>query len=286
MTVRAAVLCLLAPLSASLAASSAWAQSADPMDQPFARISASRPAVVEANWTPMRMPNGERIALAGFSYLMAVDENWGFGPSTYGAAQGNFGGLITVGATAQRRWRLGQNTHLAVSLYAGAGGGLSSEQVRYGGGLMLRPEISLRTEFDNWYAGVGVAHVRYPGGTVRDTSLSLVLGRATSFASFSPDDAGRTGRSTTRLGMGFDEITLYGGYYAPSASTRDRSGQPSRKRLGFAGADLRQYIAEGSWWGFEAAGAAQGGASGYMDMSANAGQDWALWRGAPLRLGA
>ena len=79
-------------------------------DQPFpsAKLAASHPAAVESSWTPLRMPNGERIALAGGSYLLAFNEEWGFGPSVYGAAKGNFGGLFTAGFTAQRRWRLRQ----------------------------------------------------------------------------------------------------------------------------------------------------------------------------------
>ena len=260
---------------------------ADAMDQqqPFARLSASRPAAIEANWTSLRLPTGNRIGLIGLNYLMAVDEDWGFGPSVYGAAKGGYGGFFTAGFSAQRRWRMSQNTHLAVGLYAGAGGGLSSDKVRYGGGLMLRPELSLRTEVGNWYSGVSLAHVRFPSGNVSGSSIGLVLGRVNSFASFAPADAGRPARSNTRTGLGFDEITLLVGAYQPRKNTRNRSGQPSTGRMGQAGADLRHYIAEGSWWGVDAVGAAQGGADGYMDLFANAGQDWAI--GHPsLRLGA
>lgn len=244
----------------------------------------ARPAAVESNWTPMRLPNGDRIALAGLSYLMAVDEEWGFGPSVYGAAQGNYGGLFTMGFTGQRRWRLSSSTHLAAGLYAGAGGGVGTDQVRFGGGLMLRPELSLRMEADSWYGGLALAHTRFPSGNISDTSLGLVLGRASNFASFSPSDAGKKGRASQRTGLGFDEIALQGGFAYPRSGTRDRSGKPSTGRIGFAGADLRQYIADGSWWGVEAAGAAQGGVDGYMEVLATAGQDWPLW-GPKLRVG-
>lgn len=274
----------------ALLAFNAAAQTAAPMATPsgdapvLARISESRPAAFEANWTPLRLPTGKRIALLGGSYLMAIDEDWGFGPSVYGAAKGNYGGVFTVGLTAQRRWRLSQNTHLAASLYAGAGGGLSSPEVRFGGGLMLRPELSLRTEAGDWYSGVALSHVSFPSGNVKGSSIGFVLGRAASFASFAPTDAGRFGRSTQRTGLGFDEITVQGGLYKPRAGTRNRSGVASTARMGKAGADLRHYIAEGSWWGVEASGAAQGGADGYMEVLANAGQDWAI--GHPsLRLG-
>ena len=251
---------------------------------PMARIAESRPAAIESNWTPLRLPTVERIALLGGSYLMAINEEWGFGPSVYGAAKGNYGGLFTVGLTAQRRWRLGQNTHLAAGLYAGAGGGLSSSQVRFGGGLMLRPELSIRTEMGPWYAGVSLNHVRFPSGNVHGNSVGFVLGRSGSFAGFSPLDAGRPGLASQRTGLGFDEIAVQAGFYKPRSSTRNRSGVASTARMGKAGADLRHYIAEGSWWGVEASGAAQGGADGFMEVLANAGQDWAL--GHPsLRVG-
>ncbi|MCV2357042.1 hypothetical protein LNV09_23105 [Paucibacter sp. B2R-40] len=243
-----------------------------------------RPATVESSWTPVRLPNGDRIALLSLSYLMAVDEDWGFGPSVYGAAKGNYGGLFTMGFTGQRRWRLSSSTHLAAGLYAGAGGGVGSDQVRFGGGLMLRPELSLRVESGSWYGGAALAHVRFPSGNVSDTSLGLVLGRASDFVSFAPSDAGKPGRTSQRTGLGFDEIALQGGFAYPRAGTRDRSGKPNTGRIGFAGADLRQYIADGSWWGVEAAGAAQGGVDGYMEVLATAGQDWPLF-GPKLRLG-
>ncbi|PZP33920.1 MAG: hypothetical protein DI603_07520 [Roseateles depolymerans] len=267
----------------SLAPVLAWAT---PDEQPFARVQTVRPAAVEGNWTAMKMPDGGRTAFASLSYLMALGDDWGFGPGFYGAAKGNYGGIFTVGFTGQRRWRLSGNTHLAASLYVGAGGGVSSEQLRFGGGLMLRPELSLRTEVGAWYTGVGVSQIRFPSGNVKSgVGLSLSLGRAMSFASFSPEDVGRLGRASQRTGLGFDEIALTGGFESPRGSSRDRSGAPRTKRVGKAGADLRQYIAEGSWWGVEAAGAAQGGADGYMEVLGQIGQDWPLFGIRSLRAG-
>jgi len=258
---------------------------ATPDDAPFASVQTLRPAAVESNWTRMKMPDGGRTAFASINYLMALDDDWGFGPGVYGAAQGRYGGIFTVGFTGQRRWRLSSSTHLAASLYVGAGGGLSNDQLRFGGGLMLRPELSLRTEVGAWYTGVGLSQIRFPSGNVKSgVGLSLSLGRSLSFASFSPDDAGREGRASKRTGLGFDEIALTGGYESPRSVSVDRNGEKRTRRLGKAGGELRQYIAEGSWWGVEAAGAAQGGADGYMEVLGQIGQDWAL--GSPrLRAG-
>jgi hypothetical protein len=237
----------------------------------------AQPAAFEASWTPLKLPTGERIALLGASYMVAMNEDWGVGPSFYGSAKGNYGGIFTVGFNVQRRWRLSGNTHLAAGLYAGAGGGLSSDKVRFGGGLMLRPELSLRTEHGNWYSGVGLAHTAFPNGrgNVQDSAISFVLGYSDGFLSYAPRDAGRQVQGHRRSGLGLDEVALSVGSYKPRAGARSRSGAPAR-RIGKAGAVLRQYVTEGAWWGLEAAGAASGGADGYMEVLAALGQDYAL----------
>ncbi len=238
----------------------------------------SRPAAFEMNWTPLKMPTGESTALLGLNYMVAVNEDWGLGPAFYGAAKGQYGGLFTAGFTAQRRWRLGGDWHAAAGLYAGAGGGVSSDRVRAGGGLMLRPEVSLRGEFGNWYAGVGVAQVRFPSGNIKDTGWTVMIGRMDRFLSFSPADSGLSGRAGDRTGMGFDEIALSAGLEKPGGGSRTRDGRALTGRKGKAGADLRQYFGDGSsWWGLEASGAASGGTDGYMEILANAGQDWGVF---------
>ncbi|MEO3690004.1 hypothetical protein [Roseateles paludis] len=251
------------------------------------RPASTRPAAIEANWTAVKMPDGGRTAFASISYLMAVNDDWGFGPGVYGTAKGNYGGIFTAGFTAQRRWRLGANTHLATSLYVGAGGGLSSSELRFGGGLMLRPEISLRTEQGAWYSGLSLAQIRFPGGNVKGTALGFSLGRSTDFGSFSPLDAGRRGASSGRTGLGIDEIAFTATMARPRAGLLRREGSPLAGTLGFAGADLRQYVAEGSWWGVEASGAAKGGVDGYMEVLGQIGQDWQLAKSAlgQLRVG-
>lgn len=261
-----------------LAALAPWASAQDD-GVPRSRIAAlaeARPAAVELSWTPMRLPGGARMAWLGASYLVALDEDWGVGPTVYAAARGNFGGIFAGGFTVQRRWRLTPNSHLATGLYVGAGGGLSSEQLRFGGGLMLRPEISLRSEFGAWYTGVSLTHTRFPSGNVKGSGIAFVLGRSGRFDSFATADIGRPGRSSVRSGMGFDEIALSAGAYTPRGGSLDREGQALTRRIGKAGADLRQYLAPGIWWGIEGSGAAKGGADGYMELLASVGQDWPL----------
>ena len=142
-------------------------------------------------------------------------------------------------------WRLGA-THLATSLYVGAGGGLSSSELRFGGGLMLRPEISLRTE-----QGPGTrASARsdqLPGGNV-DNGRGLQSGAVNGPFGSQPLDAGRRGAS--RLAPGWHRRDrLHGHHVFARAGPLRREALPLARHVGFAGADLRQYIADGSWWG-------------------------------------
>ena len=106
------------------------------------------------------------------------------------------------------------------------------------------------------------------------------------FLSFSPAESGQPGRAGDRTGMGFDEIALSAGVEKPrGAKSSTRGGKVLSGRKGKAGADLRQYFANGSsWWGLEASGAASGGTDGYMELLFNAGQDWPLFS-ERLRIG-
>lgn len=256
-----------------------------PAERPVDAIE-RRVSALEFNWTPLKMRNGDRLALLGASYLVASPgRGWGIGPAVYGAAQGDYGGLFTAGFNVQGRWRLASNWHAAASLYAGAGGGISSPQASAGGGLMLRPELSLRREFGAVYAGVGVAHVRFPSGNIQDTQWTVVIGRIDRFMSFLPSHAGQRGRASTRTGLEFDEISLHAGAERLGSSSRMRSGRALNSRLHKAGADLRYYWTPASWWSVEASGATSGGVDGYMEILAGTGADWALWSDR-LRLGA
>jgi len=282
---------LLVPSLLGLSAFAAAAATTELPIDPGPVYPKRKESVVEFNWTPLVMPNGDRTALLGGTYMVAVDPAWGFGPSVYAAAAGGYGGLFTVGVTAQRRWRLfSPDWHVAAGLYAGAGGGVGSREADAGGGLMLRPELSVRRSFGRMYAGVGVAHLTFPSGNIQDTQWTIVIGRADGFLSFLPTDAGLLGRSDERTGLAFDEIALSASSERFRGDTRKRNGVPLTGRLEKAGADLRRYVAPGRWWGVEASGAAGGGLDGYMEILGNAGADWGvgserLRAGAQLSVG-
>src|SRR6185436_3661195 len=45
----------------------------------------SRPAAFELNWSPVKMPTGQKTAFLGAHYMVAINEDWGLGPAAYGA---------------------------------------------------------------------------------------------------------------------------------------------------------------------------------------------------------
>lgn len=278
---------VLVPSLLSLAACAALGAPVDVVDPAAQGVAypERREAALEFNWTPLEMPNGDRTALLGGTYMVAVNPDWGFGPTVYAAAQGDHGGLFTLGVTAQRRWRLfSSQWHLAAGLFAGAGGGAKSKDADVGGGLMLRPELSVRRSFGTVYVGAGVAHVNFTSGNIRDTQWTVVIGQSDSFLSFLPTEAGLFGRADARSGLKFDEFAVNAGA-GNFRDSRKRNGQPLSGRLDKAGADLRRYVAPGRWWGVEASGAAGGSVDGYMEVLGNAGADWGLFS-ENLRVGA
>lgn len=244
-----------------------------------------RPAAFEMGLSRMKMPTGQSVGLLSGSYLVAMSEDWGIGPSAYGAATGQYGGLFTAGFTAQGRWRVGDQGVASVSLYAGAGGGVGSGKVSYGGGLMLRPELSWRTPVGRGsYLGVSLAHVRFPSGNVRSTGWGLIWGMDDRFISYPSSAAGQWSLSSDRSGFGFDRMWVHGGLNRPDPGSLGRDGLPLAHRMGTAGFLLEQEWVPGQWWGLEASGAAAGGADGYAEVLGVAGLEWPLGH-LPVTLG-
>lgn len=244
-----------------------------------------RPSAFEMGFSKLKMPTGESVGFLSGSYLVAMNQDWGIGPSAYGAATGQYGGLFTAGFTAQGRWLLGQDVVAAASLYAGAGGGVGSDKVRFGGGLMIRPELSLRTAVGRGsYLGLSVAHTRFPSGNIRSTGWGLIWGMDDRFISYPSNAAGQWSLSSDRSGFGFDRMWVHGGINHPDPGSLNRSGQPLARRMGTAGFLLEQQWVPGQWWALEASGAAAGGADGYAEVLGVAGLEWPV-ASLPLKAG-
>lgn len=252
---------LLAPqalaLAATLACLGSQAQSPrQPVEQPLKFTLGAE---------TIHLPGHERLGLVGGSLLFDAGSGWWLGPAVYGAASGQRGGFYVGGLEAQQRWRLAQGTELAAGLYAGGGGGAAAP---VGGGLMLRPALTLWQDLGPLQAGLGWSQVRFPSGDIRSSQWSLLLGWQTGLRhqGGSPAWAG-TGRS----GLGFDRVALTLGDYRVRTSGADR-------RIGLVGMRAERDLALPGWVaGVEAAAAARGDAAGYMEILGHLG-----WHMAPL----
>lgn len=213
----------------------------------------------------IRLPGAEHLGLAGGSMLFDVGSGWWLGPAVYAAATGQRGGFYVGGLEAQRRWRLGSGTELAAGLYAGGGGGAASP---VGGGLMLRPALTLWQDLGPVQAGLGWSQVRFPSGDIRSGQWSLLLGWQTGLRH-------QTGSASWigggRSGLGFDRVAMTLGDYRVATTGASR-------RVGLVGMRAERDLAmPGLVAGVEAAAAAQGNAAGYMEILGHLG-----WQAAPL----
>jgi hypothetical protein len=90
-------LLLATPLALALAFSFPAQAQSDAMVGPR---SESRPTVLELGYAPVTLPgpSGGKSALLSATWMVAVDDDWGFGPTVLGTAKGDFGGVFVLGA--------------------------------------------------------------------------------------------------------------------------------------------------------------------------------------------
>lgn len=234
----------------------------------------SLPASAMLGFERVRLPGGERMGLLSAGYLLELTPGWWAGPTVVGAATGRRGGLFTWGGEVQRRWVLEDHLGLAVGLYAGGGGGAASP---VGGGLMLRPHADLMFDFRGWQAGVSVSHVRFPSGEIRSTQWGLQLMVDDRFAFAPPGHAGEPMAFEGRGGIGADRMHPTVGRYS---GRKDAGGG----NLGYVGLRLEQQATPTLSATLEAAGAASGGADGYMEALGGLSWQWPVL-GPSLRAG-
>src|SRR2546426_5506393 len=110
----------------------------------------------------VRLPGGEALGLIGGSLLFEIDDAWWAGPAVYGAATGERGGLFVGGLELQRRWYVAERMQLITGMYVGGGGGGNAP---VGGGLMLRPAVTLLRDFGGFQAGLSASAVHFRAAT-------------------------------------------------------------------------------------------------------------------------
>lgn len=235
------------------------------------------PALARLGYETITLPGGEKMGLAGMSYLVQPVEHLCLGPAVYGAASGQRGGFFTIGAEAALCTRVYGPLHLLAGLYAGGGGGAAAP---VGGGLMLRPHVDLLWDFGPLRAGVSWAKVWFPNGDIDSDQVGVVLDVPLSFGYLPVGQGSRSSRLSgeggQRSGIGFDRLLAVAGAYAPRGSRLGVSGAPLPAHIGYVGARAEAQLLPALSIGLEANGAASGGVDGYAEILGTLGSELAL----------
>jgi hypothetical protein len=209
------------------------------------------------NYESLRLPDGERLGLAGGSLLFDIGNDWGLGPAVYAAVRGQRGGFFVGGVELQRRWALARGLSVATGLYLGGGGGAAAP---VGGGLMVRPAITLLKDLGpSLQVGISWSSVRFPSGQISSNQIGLALAWRNEFIHLKGAEGGPVPSLNQTTGLGFERMQA-------TVSRYRLSGNDTRQ-IGLVGARAeRRTNVEGLTWGLEAAAAAQGGSAGYMEF--------------------
>jgi hypothetical protein len=209
----------------------------------------------------IHLPGSESVGLTGGTVVFEVADGWWAGPAVYGAATGDRGGFFVGGLELQRRWALAPRWQLLTGLYAGGGGGGGAP---VGGGLMLRPALSVLRDFGGWQAGLTASYVTFPSGDIRSSQVGVLLAWDGRYRYVDASLAGQEVEGAQRSGFGFDQWLGTVGEY------RLRDG--SSRSFHLVGTRVERHDGSGLWhWGIEAAAAASGDAAGYMEVLGGGG---------------
>lgn len=231
------------------------------------------PAFARLGYETIELPSGEKMGLAGLSYLVRPAEGLCLGPAVYGAASGQRGGFFTIGAEAALCTRVAGPLNLLAGLYVGGGGGAAAP---VGGGLMLRPHVDVLWDFGPLRAGVSWAKVWFPNGDIDSDQFGVVLDVPISFGFMPAGQRGGGAQSGQRSGIGFDRVLAVAGAYAPRGHSLGTSGQPLPSHIGFVGARAETQLLPALYVGLEANGATSGGVDGYAEILGTLGSDFPL----------
>ena len=190
------------------------------------------------------------------------------GINLYGAATGRRGGFFTGGYTLGVEHQLTDNWILDAGGYVGAGGGGSAAQ---GGGLMIRPHIGLKYDF-NWSSlGLNYSYVDFPNGDISSDAIALSLDIPFAAPTLNWKNDGQTqedyfGADLSNLSLHRSHLAARVRAYYPSSNSKRTSGGSLDDSIRLVGVDYSYFLDENWFATFETAGAVAGGVGGYAEL--------------------
>jgi hypothetical protein len=222
----------------------------------------------------LTLPGGERMGLAGTSYLVdAIADGLSIGPAVYASVSGQRGGFYTLGGELEWRHPILGPFGVELGLYAGGGGGGGAPQ---GGGLMLRPHAGVSWNVGPGSLGLSLSRVRFPNGRIDSTQLGLVATIDTTFRAVPVDSPSSGAPAGERSGLGFDRVVAVAGAYRTRSGGLLSGGAPLPSTIGTVGIRAERGWGHEAYWGIEANGAANGRVAGYAEYLATLGMNWEL----------
>ena len=235
----------------------------------------------------IKMPDpGEHMGLYSIGAHDQIN-SWMYGGITlYGAASGRRGGFFTGGYTLGMEHRFTEYLILDAGGYVGAGGGGSAAQ---GGGLMIRPHIGLKYDF-NWSAlGINYTYVDFPNGDISSDAIALSLDIP--FSSPNLDWENDELTAADYFGADWKNVSRHRSHlaarvraYSPASSSKNTSGGSLNDSLGLVGVEYSYFFDENWFTIFETAGAVSGGVGGYAELLAGIGYRLPLTKDDSLAL--
>ncbi len=220
------------------------------------------------------MPDvGEQMGLYSLGAYDKLNP-WLYGGITlYGAATGQRGGFFTGGYTLGLERQLFDNLIFDAGGYVGAGGGGSAAQ---GGGLMIRPHVGLKYDFNWSKLGLNYTYVDFPNGNISSDAIALSLDIPFSSLILNWEDDGLT--VADYFGVDWSNVSRHRSHlaarvraYSPASGSKTTSGGLLNNSLGLVGVEYSYFIDDNWFTTFETAGALSGGVGGYAELLAGIG---------------
>jgi len=213
----------------------------------------------------------------GFSSIIAdfaISEQFGFEFGSYGATVGHRGGFIAAGVGISHHFNLfSPYFGIRSSFFVGGGGGKNAI-VTAKSGLMLRPAIEARLEFQQANIGIGYSYVTYPTGTVKGHQPYASLSLPTDIE-FADQIEGKTVAHKKQSKLTKNRIRFAGSHkYYKSKGLLDDSGDPLPGDIRLMGAVFSRSIRQSDFvYHLELFGAYSGSVAGYMSVANGIGYE-------------
>ncbi|MEW5755420.1 MAG: hypothetical protein AB1810_03895 [Pseudomonadota bacterium] len=250
---------------------------------------AIKPVDIRFTFETLALPGDEEMGLLGGNYLLRFSDRFYGGLGAYGALTGERGGFFTGGLALGYQLPLSQRLALDIGGFVGGGGGGSAPQ---GGGLMLRPHLSLMHRNDDFAAGLSVSRVDFPNGDIGSTQWSLVLEKRFYAALFPPsyrleawpEQADRWRAQGFGAEAAHRQLALELRAYVPQSGSNLTGGAPHRDTMGVVGVEWRQLFSE-HYLSLATYGAMHGGVDGFAQVMAGGGLYHRFASGQDISLG-